>query len=1038
MFDRIREQVRNLDLAYRNDRPRAQRTLFGDVPESVWTCHHSLVSKALELAAESDLMLRLPEDAPTMTPPHAATEQTAQWSEVGSQGASGLWKAVELANRYDPQARYVSPAERVALVHVAAIEHYRCGRHGVARAILDHPFARLPPEVIPIEPLVFLSRLAQAWVGKPRSWPMAAQALRDTVRRELTLAEPRVSKSSLLGMAATADSLEALHAAAVEGRPEAWDKVAESLRDAGTLLRPYGSPGVDIIIGSLQRSLLALRRLSVWEWSRVHLPAGNSGAESWTRRKAADKPFFFPSQVAVVSSDLATSSTFVSMPTGAGKTTVAEVYLLQHFLMAPARKHFFIVPTRALATEKFQELEEAFDWVGGPRLCKLTSDVSASSVEAVRENDIIILTPEKFDVLVRRKFYADKDPQPVGGVVMDEFHMIRNNVRGIKLQLTLYRFLSRYSSPVLYITAILSNADARALQSWTGAANLVVHRWRPVLLRTGTVDLSRRHEPMDIDFDDGTLRYVGTLDIHASKTIEPEVHVITELLKDGPVLRFGLRAKNDFGPPIPVEDGIKLLQAGLEIETSDALKAHVADLQRLVGEASPLVDLLAKGIGTHWGDLPQRARQIVEGAARDGSARLVLATSTLADGVNMPFRSVWFPRAETGLRPLGESTYLNTAGRAGRPYQHVEGQVVLAYHTKGAHKVSYKAVMRYVDLDADKLPALQGAIALLARHYSTEKLDETDAISEREKEAQFHVLCAMILAALTERMTSRVRESPELIRCFVVRSDLGTTGIPRLLTSVEAELLRHGCIVVDADGRATLTPWGRIVYGTGLAPESCSRLRRRLAEITKDCGSLSWHPRLATNQERGKPIGQLIEMAVLPVEFPRERDAGDQYLIRGWMTGQHLGRVSQESHEQAGIRYLATLSRAEGHVALWFSWLFDALALIAEYEELPPKRIKDLRALSRASTHGDFRPWVQQVLKRDFHRMLLRDDVISIREAAVGPVGLRQLVPTREGLMRFMTERNVQTRAPPEEVAEELGRVMREIPLSPWRTKANG
>jgi hypothetical protein len=108
------------------------------------------------------------------------------------------------------------------------------------------------------------------------------------------------------------------------------------------------------------------------------------------------------------------------------------------------------------------------------------------------------------------------------------------------------------------------------------------------------------------------------------------------------------------------------------LETIEAVRAAVGADQK--GHRSRMVDLLAKGVVIHHGSVPLEVRFILEEFVRSGFARICFATSTLVQGVNMPFDIVWLD----SMRIIGESdegrslAFKNLIGRAGRS-THAEG-----------------------------------------------------------------------------------------------------------------------------------------------------------------------------------------------------------------------------------------------------------------------------------------------------------------------------------------------------------------------------
>lgn len=92
--------------------------------------------------------------------------------------------------------------------------------------------------------------------------------------------------------------------------------------------------------------------------------------------------------------------------------------------------------------------------------------------------------------------------------------------------------------------------------------------------------------------------------------------------------------------------------------------------------SSRMVDMLKRGIVVHHGSLPLAARYIIEEFTKQGFCRICFATSTLEQGINMPFDMVWIEKFEPS-KPLNVK---NIIGRAGRSTPHPVfdyGQIVI-------------------------------------------------------------------------------------------------------------------------------------------------------------------------------------------------------------------------------------------------------------------------------------------------------------------------------------------------------------------------
>ncbi|KAK9810560.1 hypothetical protein WJX73_000784 [Symbiochloris irregularis] len=88
----------------------------------------------------------------------------------------------------------------------------------------------------------------------------------------------------------------------------------------------------------------------------------------------------------------------------------------------------------------------------------------------------------------------------------------------------------------------------------------------------------------------------------------------------------------------------------------------------------PLVRAMRRGIGVHHGGLPTRYRQNVEILFRCRYLQCIIATGTLAYGINAPCRTVVFAGDHFWLNPL---QYRQMTGRAGRRGFDTLGHVVL-------------------------------------------------------------------------------------------------------------------------------------------------------------------------------------------------------------------------------------------------------------------------------------------------------------------------------------------------------------------------
>jgi helicase len=199
---------------------------------------------------------------------------------------------------------------------------------------------------------------------------------------------------------------------------------------------------------------------------------------------------FYPPQAEALPFALKGENIVLAIPTASGKSLVAYLSIVNK-LVHEGGKALYIVPLKALAREKYEELQ-LFEKLG-LKVGISTGDLDDSDPRLTKF-DIIVCTSEKADSLLRHKVsWMDK----IKVLVIDEIHLIHDPTRGPTLEVIISHFKAlNPKTQIIALSATIKNATE--LSIWLNA-KLIQSDWRPVQLREGVYHNS------EIKFDDGKI-----------------------------------------------------------------------------------------------------------------------------------------------------------------------------------------------------------------------------------------------------------------------------------------------------------------------------------------------------------------------------------------------------------------------------------------------------------------------------------------------------------------------------------------------------
>uniref|UniRef100_A0A4W4EB21 DNA polymerase theta n=1 Tax=Electrophorus electricus TaxID=8005 RepID=A0A4W4EB21_ELEEL len=372
-----------------------------------------------------------------------------------------------------------------------------------------------------------------------------------------------------------------------------------------------------------------------------------------------------------------------SAPTSAGKTLVSELLILKRVLET-RRKAIFILPFVSVAREKMFYLQNVFQEAGIRVEGYMGSTSAAGGFSAL---DVAVCTIEKANGLINRLIEEDKIDL-LGTVVVDELHMVGDSGRGylLELLLTKIQYIARKSAEkctdkssaegvqIVGMSATLPNLDL--LARWL-SAELYHTDYRPVPLMEW---VKIGHKIYD-DSNGNMLFFLQGDDDHilslCFETVQAGHSVLLfcpskswcEKLADSIAREFynlHYQVKQSYSGVQPVS----LNQEGLQ-DVVAQLKRTPAGLDQVLHRT------VLWGVAFHHAGLTFDERDILEGAFRHGYIRVLVATSTLSSGVNLPARRVIIRTPVFNGHLLDILTYKQMVGRAGRKGVDTVGESVL-------------------------------------------------------------------------------------------------------------------------------------------------------------------------------------------------------------------------------------------------------------------------------------------------------------------------------------------------------------------------
>ncbi len=332
-----------------------------------------------------------------------------------------------------------------------------------------------------------------------------------------------------------------------------------------------------------------------------------------------------------------------SAPTSAGKS-----YLFREIIQTTNSDIVIVVPSRALITEYINTVNDLLSDNTSILILPFVDNINKSNTK----RRIFIITPERGIELFKRIHEFN-----IELFLLDEAQISEDGVRGMKFD-SFVRRIDKYlpDAKKVFAHPFVNNPEAQLIKhNFTNNTASKTYEQHSV----GKIFIS---------YENSNLQYFSPYQIIEDRFLDKlDVDIVEEVLQDnGTLLVYISKAKIydgkyliDFAKYIDKCGKLNDLKA---LELIKKLRIFIGASETGSEKHSLLIDMMERGIVIHHGSMPLNIRLIIEDFIKLGYAKICFATSTLIQGINMPFDIVWIDN----FHNLDTLNLKNLIGRAGR------------------------------------------------------------------------------------------------------------------------------------------------------------------------------------------------------------------------------------------------------------------------------------------------------------------------------------------------------------------------------------
>ena len=481
---------------------------------------------------------------------------------------------------------------------------------------------------------------------------------------------------------------------------------------------------LDIILRILDSTFKKMIHNSVWIVAKRINSRVTQFIELMTKSSRPVFELLYPQRLTILEKGLldpASRSIVVNLPTSSGKTMMAEFRILQALnTFGDQGKIVYVVPTRALVNQITSRLRR--DLSIAPLNIKIEKMSGAVQIDSFEENllsskkpfDVLVTTPEKLQLLIRHP--EKKLAKSLVLAIIDEAHNLGNGSRGFNLEMLLSTIKNDCErSHLLLLTPFIPNSHDIAkwldpqnpksigmeldwqpndrvvgLYYAQGNRKNITTFFKPLVTSEKTMELN---DPIQIK---NTTNFSLSASSVKKTNYKLTALVATQLNSSQNFLVLGRNPNETWKIADLVYKNLSSVSA-----IHDDVLLVIKFIKAELGEDFPLAKYLEKGIGIHHAGLPEEMKNLMEWLMERGRLRILVATTTIAQGVNFPVSGILMSSYAYPYGVMPHRDFWNLLGRAGRIDQQSIGVIGLAVNADDSDQTIKTA--KYVQESTEEL-----------------------------------------------------------------------------------------------------------------------------------------------------------------------------------------------------------------------------------------------------------------------------------------------------------------------------------------------